>query len=476
MEMKTAKPWLGLTAVIAATIMNILDSTIVNVAAPAIRADLGATYSDLQWIAAGYTLALAVGLLTGGRLGDMFGRKRILTIGLIGFVAASLSCSLAWAPEVLIVSRVVQGLFGAVMIPQCFGLIRDLFGPRHIGKAFAAFGPAIGLSTILGPVVAGLLTDAAGWRAVFVINLPLGLFSLIAGAKALPFIDGRREGGLDTLGALIAGAGMFLLVFPLVQGRELGWPAWTAAMVASAVVVFGIFTRYQLSLKAKGKTPLVQLSVFAKRSYTSGVVFVVVFFGAIVGFSLAVGLFLQLGLGQSPVRASLTMSSWAVGAFLGSGFAAAMMARLGRRILHLGLAMMAVGLLLLFPVFGSLKMMLPLGLYGIGMGMIFVPLFDIIMGDIKDREVGSASSMLESLQQMGSSLGVAVLGTVFFTTVGHDGFLAAAKLVTSIALGLTVLAFLLAFLLPRRARAHGGAAAAAETSAQTVEEREAALV
>jgi len=478
MQTKTAnRAWIGLFAVLAATVMNILDSTIVNVAAPAISVDLGATYSDLQWIAAGYTLALAVGLLTGGRLGDMFGRKRILMIGLVGFVAASLSCSVAWAPEALIASRVVQGLFGAIMIPQCFGLIRDLFGPQHIGKAFAAFGPAIGLSTILGPVVAGLLTDGAGWRAVFAINLPLGLFAIVAGAKTLPFIDGRREGGLDVMGALIAGAGMFLLVFPLVQGRELGWPAWTLAMAVSAIIAFGIFTRYQMSRKSRGKTPLVQLSVFAKRSYTSGVVFVVVFFGAIVGFSLAVGLFLQLGLGQSPIRASLTMAAWAVGAFLGSAFGATMMARLGRRILHIGLSMMAAGLALLYPVFAdfsTLKMALPMGLYGIGMGMIFVPLFDIIMGEVKDREVGSASSMLESIQQMGSSLGVAVLGTVLFTTVGKQTFVAASQQVTLIALGLTVLSLALAFLLPRKARAHTVDPAA--PAVDSVETREPALV
>jgi EmrB/QacA subfamily drug resistance transporter len=472
MEMKTAnKAWLGLFAVLAATVMNILDSTIVNVAAPAISADLGASFSDLQWIAAGYTLALAAGLLTGGRLGDMFGRKRILMIGLVGFVAASLSCSLAWAPEVLIASRVVQGLFGSIMIPQCFGLIRDLFG-ANVGKAFAAFGPAIGLSTILGPVVAGLLTDGAGWRSVFAINLPLGLFALIAGAKALPLIDGKRAGGLDVIGALVAGVAMFLLVFPLVQGRELGWPAWTLAMAASAIIAFGIFLWYQISRKSQGKTPLVQLSVFAKRSYTSGVVFVVVFFGAIVGFSLAVGLFLQLGLGQSPIRASLTMASWAIGAFLGSGFAATMMAKLGRRILHIGLSMMAGALALLYPVFAdfsTLKMALPMALYGIGMGMIFVPLFDIIMGEVKDREVGSASSMLESIQQMGSSLGVAVLGTVFFTTVGRDSFAAASEQVTLIALGMTLLALALAFLLPRKARGHAVAVPSSVTEATATE-------
>jgi hypothetical protein len=318
---------------------------------------------------------------------------------------------------------------------------------------------------------------------VFAINLPLGLFSLIAGAKALPVIKGRRAGGLDAIGALIAGTGMFLLVFPLVQGREQGWPASTWLMLIAAAVTLAVFVAYQLRREGSGRAPLVQLSVFAKRSYASGVLFVVVFFGAVVGFSLAVGLFLQLGLGQSPVKASLTMSGWAVGAFLGSGFAATMMAKLGRRILHIGLSMMAVGLGLLYAVFsqgvehaGGLRLALPMVVYGIGMGMIFVPLFDVIMGEIQDREVGSASSILESIQQMGASLGVAVLGTVFFTAVGPrpnaQTFLGASEQVTLIALGLTAVSFALAFLLPRRARAH---AAAPQPQAQQPTEPEPAL-
>src|ERR1051326_2377240 len=182
--------WLGLFAVLTAMIMNLLDSTIVNVAAPSIRRDLGGTYASLQWIVAAYTLALGVGLFTGGRLGDMYGRKRVLLTGAAGFVAASLACAFAVTPGMLIGSRVLQGLFGAVMVPQAFGLIRDLFPPREIGKAFGALGPVIGLSTIAGPIVAGLLVDAdifgTGWRMVFAINLPLGLFTILAGLKALP--------------------------------------------------------------------------------------------------------------------------------------------------------------------------------------------------------------------------------------------------------------------------------------------------
>ncbi|WP_281897927.1 MFS transporter [Phytohabitans aurantiacus] len=478
--MRAKSPWMGLFAILAATLMNLLDSTIVNVAAPAIHAELGGSYTALQWIAAGYTLALAVGLLTGGRLGDMFGRKRMLMIGLVGFVAASLVCAVTPTIETLIIARVIQGLFGAVMIPQGFGLIRDLFPPDQMGKAFGIFGPMIGLATILGPVVAGMLVDAdvfgTGWRMIFAINLPLGAFALLAGRIALPDAapgqtTGRR-GTLDLPGVVLAGVAMFALIFPLVQGRELGWPTWSLALLVASVPLIGGFIVYQIRRRRSGATPLVELSVFAKRSYTSGVAFVVVFFGAIVGFSLAVGLFLQLGLGYSPTRASMTMAAWAVGAFLGSGFSAGAAAKLGRRILHLGLAIMTVGTAGVYVVFerygaeiGTWTLTAPLFIFGLGMGMIFVPLFDIIMGDIEDREVGSAAGMLESIQQLGASIGVAVLGTVFFGiakpstgSAGHgllDAGTAvdAATAVTLLTIVLSVAAFGLGFLLPRKARA-----------------------
>jgi len=461
---KTRK-WLGLFAILAATIMNLLDSTVVNIGAPAIQADIGGTYTHLQWIAAGYTLALAVGLLTGGRLGDMYGRKRVLVTGIVGFVAASLLCALAWSPETLIGARVIQGLFAAIMIPQGFGLIRDLFPPQEMGKAFGTFGPVIGFSTIIGPIVAGALIDAdiagTGWRAIFAINLPLGAFALIAGLKALPSaaVPARRT-RLDVKGNLVAAAGMLLLVFPLVQGRELGWPTWSLAMIAASVVVFAAFAVQQHRRSRTGRTPLVELSVFARRSYSSGVLFVIVFFGAIVGFSLAIGMFLQLVIGYGPMKASLAMSGWAVGAFLGSGFGSAMMNKLGRHVLHIGLALMTVGTVLLYVTFrghgvevGVKQLVLPMLVYGIGMGMIFVPLFDIIMGDVKDHEVGSASGILESLQQLGSALGVAVLGTVFFGALGaHLPPTVGVERVTLIAMVLTVVSFGVGFLLPKKAR------------------------
>ncbi|MCW2912241.1 MAG: Drug resistance transporter, EmrB/QacA subfamily [Actinomycetia bacterium] len=471
----TAAPdrrWLGLFAILTATLMNLLDASIVNVALPVIRKDLGGSYATLQWIAASYTLVLAVGLLTGGRLGDMYGRKRMLLGGAAGFVVASVACAVAVSPETLIAARMLQAVFGAVMIPQCFGLIRDLFPGEDQAKAWGVFGPAIGLATILGPITAGLLIKAdlfgADWRMIFLINLPLGAFTLIAGGKALPTSAGDRSGGLDVAGMLIAGTGMGLLVYPLVQGREQGWPGWILAMLGSSVAVLAVFVRHQLRRTAAGKTPLVELSVFARRSYSSGVLFVVVFFIAIIGFSLTLGFLLQLGLGYSPIGASVAMATWAVGAFVGSAFGA-MLPQLGRRVLHIGLGLMGAGMAGVYAVFqtagielGGWNLAAPLLVFGIGMGMIFVPMFDIIMGEIQDHEVGSASGALESIQQLAAALGVAVLGTVFFnrfTAEAHNAVavktnaLAATEQVTVIALGLTVVAFLVGFLLPKKARA-----------------------
>lgn len=461
--------WLGLFALLAATLMNLLDASIVTLAAPAIRADLGGSLSTLQWLTAGYTLALAVGLLTGGRLGDMYGRKRMLTIGIVGFVAASLACALAPSAGLLLLARVVQGVFGAVMIPQGFGLIRDMFG-KDVGKAFGAFGPAIGLATILGPIVAGVLVDAdifgTGWRMIFLINLPLGAFALIAGLKVLPAgAPSARGQKLDVKGAALAAVGMFALTYPLVEGRELGWPAWTIVLLAAAALVLGAFGVQQWRRARTGRPTLIELSVFAKRSYTSGVGFVVVFFGAIIGFSLAAGLFLQLGLGFTALDASIAMAPWAVGAFVGSGVSAGLMTKLGRRIVHIGLIVMAVGLVAVATVVsaesGTWDLVGPFAVFGLGMGMIFVPLFDIIVADLDDHEVGSASGLLESFQQLGSSLGVAVLGTVFFEAIGSRpdaaSFAGSAELVTWLAVGLTAVTFAVGFLLPQKARAgaHG---------------------
>ena len=471
------RPWLGFAAVLSALIMNLLDSTVVNVAAPSIQRDLGSSSAQLQWTAAAYTLALAVGLLTGGRLGDRYGRRTILLIGLAGFTVASVACATAWSPESLIGFRVVQGLSAALLTPQVFGLIRDLFPPERMGKALAALGPAIGISTVAGPIVAGQLINwnpaGTDWRSIFLINLPLGLFALIVGARVLPRSTGNRRVRIDPIGTLLIATVSFLLVFPLVDGRTLGWPLWVFGVLAAAVPVLVVLVRHQRRRIWHGRTPVLEVSLLRKRSYVAGIVFTLVFFGAIVGFSLTLGLFLQLGLGLTAMHASLWMAALAVGAFFGSGVGAWAATAVGRPILHVGLVLMSTGVVIELislhavaagSVVGGATVIPGLAVYGFGMGMIFVPLFSIIIGEIDDHEVGSASGMLESFQQLGASLGVAVLGTVFFgifalerggpgAAVAAGRHLDAIETTMLVALALQVVAFALGWFLPRRAKA-----------------------
>ena len=468
--------WLAFSAALAAAMMDLLDTTIVSTAAPAIRVDLGGSFADVQWRAAGYTLAMAIMLLVGGRLGDLFGRKRMLLYGVAGFTVASVAAALAPSAGALIAARVVQGGVGAVMVPQVFGLIRDLFPPHEMGKAWGVFGPVAGLSAMLGPIVAGGLIDAdllgSGWRMIFLINVPVAAYVLIVGGRLLPDqAEKPATRRLDGVGAALATAGSFLLVYPVVQGRELGWPAWTFAMIAGAVVVLGALALHQARRRRGGAVPLIETSLFRNRSYVSGVAFGLVFLGAMAGISLTLSVALQAGLGYTPIHAGLTTAAFAVGGFVGSGVAAVAMQKLGRTVLHAGLVLMAGGLVVLALVIheagtgiGSWDFVGPLFVSGIGMGAVFMPLFDIVVGGLEDHQVGSASGLLQALQQLGAAMGVAVIGTVFFGALGsyagHDrDFLHAAELTTLITVGLLVVAFAIGFLMPRQPREQAAAPA-----------------
>src|SRR3954447_26930257 len=288
--------WLGFIVVIAASVMDLLDSTIAQTAAPAIRADLSGSYTDLEWISAAYTLAMAVGLLVGGRLGDLFGRRQVMLAGMGGFVAASVLCALAPTTSVLIACRVLQGALGAVMIPQGFGIIRELFGDDGQQKAFAVFGPVMGLSAVLGPVIGGALVDldlfGTDWRLIFLVNVPIGLAALALGRRHLPRSETTAAGErIDLPSVGMAVAGCFALVYPIVEGRELGWPAWAFALLAGGLVLLGVFGRRQARLargRSRGtrRSPLVDPSILARRAYVSGLALVICFIGAMGGMVL----------------------------------------------------------------------------------------------------------------------------------------------------------------------------------------------
>jgi EmrB/QacA subfamily drug resistance transporter len=464
--------WLAFSAALLAAIMDLLDSTIAGVAAPSIRTELHGSYADLQWMAAAYTLAMAVCLLPGGRLGDLFGRKRMLLVGVTGFTVVSVVCAAAQSVEMLIACRAAQGALGALMLPQVFGLIRDLFPPQEIGKAFGVLGPVCGIAAVLGPVVSGMLIDVdalgLGWRAIFLLNVPIAVYVLIVGIRYLPGAAVDRTLKLDTRGAGLAGAAMFLMVFPLVQGRELGWPAWTFAMLAASVPAVGLLGAHLVRRSRAGATPLVEPTIFRHRSYLSGIAFAVAFLASMGALVIVLGVFLQVGLGFSPLKAAVTTSAFGLGGFLGSATGAMAMGRHGLRVVQAGVAIQALGLLVLAALLegdvGMWTVAGPLLLAGVGMGMVWVPLFDIVQAGVADHELGSAAGVLQAVQQLGMTLGVAGVGTLFFGLLGARAdhvadFLHAARISTLVAVGLLVVAGALSLAMPRHARTPEPAAA-----------------
>jgi len=455
--------WLALAVILAAEVMDLLDATIINIAGPSIRADLHGSYSFMQWLAAGYTLAFAVGLVTGGRLGDIYGRRRMFVIGATGFTLCSLLCAIvpAGAPVgTLILFRVLQGAFGAVLIPQGFGILKEVFPPEELGKAFGAFGPVMGLSAVGGPIVAGALINAdvfgTGWRMIFLINLPLGLLAVVGALRVLPASTPAPSIRLDLPGTVLLSAGLLLLVYPLVQGRELGWPAWTVALLVLSLPVLLLFAAYE---KTRTRSALVELSLFRKRVFGVGLLAGLVFSAGLVGLTFVVGVHLQVGLRFSPLRAGLALAPWALGIAVGSVLAGKYGARRGRQMLRLGLVVMVAGLAALL---GTLHLagaglnagdLIPaLLVTGVGTGLAFTPFFDLVLAGVDEHELGSASGTVNAAQQLGGAIGVAGLATAYFALLARQGATGAAEWVMVAVAGLLALIGLLSRALPAKAR------------------------
>ncbi|MBV2355183.1 MFS transporter [Streptomyces sp. J2-1] len=420
--------WAALFVILAAEVMDLLDAVVTNIAGPSMRADLGGSASTLQWLAAAYTLSMAVGLVTGGRLGDIHGRRTMFMVGAAGFTVGSLLCAVSGSPEMLIGARVVQGLFGAVMLPQGLGMIKEMFPPKESQKAFGMFGPVMGLSAVCGPILAGWLVDAdyfgTGWRMIFLINLPLGAAAFLGAVRYLPRGRSAEKPRLDIPGMLLVSLAALLIIFPLVQGREYDWPVWTFVMMGAAVVVFAVFARYESRRSKAGRDPLVVPSLFRKRGFSGGMVLGLVFFSTMQGFMLVFNLYTQIGLGYSPLKAGLVMVPWSGGMIVGFGLAQGV-AKFGRAVLQAGALVMAVGvsgvwltLHLAGSGVGPWQLLPALLVTGIGMGLLMAPFFDIVLASVEQHETGSASGTMTAMQQLGGAFGVAILGTVFFGLLG----------------------------------------------------------
>ncbi|MGY4771811.1 DHA2 family efflux MFS transporter permease subunit [Kribbella sp. CWNU-51] len=452
--------WLVLATVLIAEIMDLVDATIVNIAAPSIRAELGGSESAMQWMLAGYTLAFAIGLISFGRLGDLVGRRRLFLIGAVGFTVASVICGLSTSPELLIGSRVAQGLLGAVMIPQGFAILKAVFPAEEIGKAFAMFGPVMGLSAVAGPIIAGALIDAnwfdAGWRMIFFINVPIGIAALVGALRFMPEVKTPGASRLDAAGVILVSLASGLLIYPLVQGRELGWPLWTILMMVASVPTFVLFGRRE----RRSGNPVIDPSLFRNRGYVAGLGVITTFFLAMSGFMLVFNLFTQLGLHYSPLKAGLAMVPFSLGIAIGAPLSGGLLApKLGRKALQLGVAVMTLamgGVWFTLHTYGdatTIWNLVPATLAtGIGAGLVFAPLFDIILASIDDQAAGSASGVLTAVQQFGGAIGVAVIGTIFFQLLPAHAFLGATKTAVLVAIGMFLISLAVTWLLPKQAR------------------------
>ncbi|WNO74026.1 MULTISPECIES: MFS transporter [unclassified Streptomyces] len=484
--------WIALAIVMTAAFMDLVDVTIVNIAIPSIERDLGASFGAIQWITAGYALAFAAGLITGGRLGDIYGRKRLFLIGITGFTLASALCGFAANEEMLVASRLLQGATAALMVPQVLAIIHATFPAHERGKVFGMFGAVIGLGAVSGPLLGALLTQwnlfGLEWRPIFLINLPVGIAGLILGRKYITESRAPKALRLDLIGVVLVTLGLLMLIYPLTRGRELGWPLWGHLCMAGSLLVFGAFVAYEKHKTRRDGSPLVELSLFRVKSFAAGIA-VQLTFGIVCGvFFLVWTLYMQIGLGWSPLRAGLTGVPFSIAVSAAAGISVQkLVPRFGRKVLQAGAVTMAAGMLLYIWEAGrygtaihSWQMMLPLVVMGLGMGLIVAPLTDAVLSDVPHEHAGSASGLINTTMQMGNALGLGLVSVVFFGSI--DDRIAPSAVGKAFgeafqnslwwAVGVLGLIFLVMFALPSRPKQH---LEGAEAGGEAAPEREPVL-
>ncbi|MFF1448675.1 MFS transporter [Streptomyces sp. NPDC058274] len=466
--------WFALAIVMTAAFMDLVDVTIVNIAIPSIQQDSGASFSQIQWITAGYALAFAAGLITGGRLGDIHGRKRLFLIGIGGFTLASALCGFAANPEMLVASRILQGGMAAMMVPQVLSIVHATFPAHERGKVFGLFGAIVGLGAVSGPLLGALLTEwnlfGLEWRPIFLINLPVGVAGLILGRKFISESKAPRALKLDLVGVAFVTLGLLMLLYPLTRGRELGWPLWGYVSMAGALVVFAALVAYEKRKAARDGSPLVELSLFKVKSFAAGIAVQTVFGVGLGIFFLVWTLYMQVGLGWSPLRAGLTGVPFSIAVSVAAGMSVQQLVpRFGRKVLQAGALVMAAGVLLYIweserygLAIASWQMALPLVVMGAGMGLIVAPLTDAVLSEVPREHSGSASGLINTVQQMGNALGLGLVSVVFFGTIGDrltpvqmgPAFVDAFQNALYWVAGVMALIFLLMFALPKRPAQH----------------------
>ncbi|WP_380285923.1 MFS transporter [Kitasatospora purpeofusca] len=449
-----------LPVLLTATFMTALDVFVVNVAIPSLQTDLSAGPAAVQWVVAGFGLALAAGLITAGRLGDRYGRRRMFGLGLALFTLASAACGLAPTAGALVAARAAQGLAAALTSPQVLAILRTAYSGAAQARAFAMYGLTMGLGAVFGQLIGGVLIHAdlfgLGWRSCFLLNLPVGLAALALVRRCLPESRAPHRPGLDPVGVALVTVALTGLVLPLIQGPGAGWPLWTWLCLGTSAVLLTVFAVQQHRSGRAGGAPLVDTRLFADRAFTTGLLAQLAFSLGQASFFLVLALYLQPGRGLDALGAGLVFTAIGLGYLVTSTVAHRVAARLDRQTIALGGLLMAAGLGLLGLAVhaagptDSVWWLAP-GLFvdGLGMGLVIAPVTSLVLAGVEPRLAGSAAGLVATVQQVAGALGVALIGILSY---GADD--PASAFGRSLA-ALAVLELLLAGLvqlLPRRTR------------------------
>lgn len=445
-----------------AALMDFLDGSIVNVALPTIRAELGADATAVRWIVSGYMLAFAAGLVIAGRLGDLFGERRLFLLGVAAFTCASLAAGLAQTPGQLVGARLAQGLAAATVAPQVLASLRALFSGSRRASVFGVYGALAGLATAAAVILGGVLTQVdifgLGWRAVFLINVPVSLFVLLLGLRVLPETKGERTGRMDVLGSVTLVAGLTAVSYPLLEGQHLGWPWWCWLLIVAGVLALLGLGLLEPARSRAGVAPLLQSGLFAIPAFSAGIAIQLVFSLAMQGLAVAMILWLQSGRGFTPLQAGLTLLWFSVGGILTAPTAGTLALTRGRKVLVLGALTMAAGTTLLGVVVwnsGASVSSWALGpgllMAGAGLGWLIVPLVNVVLTAVPADGAGGASGIFSTAQQFGGALGVALLGMVFFNQLASGGYDSAIRATLPWTVGAYLVCAALCLLLPRTA-------------------------
>jgi EmrB/QacA subfamily drug resistance transporter len=445
----------GLITILVGVLLPLIDFFIVNVALPTMQHDLHATTALLELVVSGYATAYAVLLVLGGRLGDAHGRKRLFLIGIAAFTITSLLCGIAPSATTLVIARVLQGASAALMVPQTLSTIQATGNPASRSKALGWYGATGGLAAVTGQLLGGVLVSAniagSGWRAIFFVNIPVGIVGLVLAARYVPETHAVRRTPIDVRGTLLLALTLIAVLIPLTEGRALGWPLWSWVLLGLAPLSAAVFALVERSLERTGGAPLVPPSVLEHASMRRGLLLAVPFFATFGAFMFVYALVTQTYLGFSALRAGVAMGPMAVLFLVTSLATTRLVARYGRKVIGAGATIQLVGLLVLiatllawWPQVSAVDLMPGLAIMGIGQALMLSPLVRIVLSEVPQELAGAGSGVLTTTQQTSLALGVALIGSVFLTLASpsHLGPLHAAVVILAVqsvvALGLAV--------------------------------------